>query len=98
MFDMGITLEGGFALAPRCRSQPMRFIRNMIDRRRVWAGLGDYPVYSPPSRYGGSIPSRDEMTANFNYFLETKADRLKYLAEYLTPFSVDLRLEPPALP
>ena len=76
----------------------MRFIRNMIDRRQVWAGLGDYPVYSPACRYTWSIPSRDEMTANFNYFLETKADRLKYLAEYLTPFSVELRLEPAALP
>jgi hypothetical protein len=76
----------------------MRFIRNMIDRRQVWAGLGDYPVYSPPSQYTWSIPTRDEMTANFNHFLETKADRLKYLAEYLASFSVELRLEPAALP
>jgi len=70
----------------------------MIDRRQVWAGLGDYPVYSPPSRYTGSIPSRDEMKANFNYFLETKIDRLKYLAEYLAPFSVGVRFESAALP
>lgn len=83
----------------------MRFISNMIDRRRVWKTLSDYPVYSPPFSYGkgwnfgmgGKIPSREQIKQNYHYFLRHKADRLKYLADYLAPFSVELRLEAAAL-
>jgi hypothetical protein len=76
----------------------MRFIQNMIDRRRVAASLRDYPIYSAPFHYGKETPSLDEMRANFNYFLEKKAERLEYLVEYLASFSIILRLEPAALP
>jgi hypothetical protein len=84
----------------------MRFVFNMIDRRRVWKTLPDYPVYSPPISYGrgwnfglgGKIPSRKQIKENYEYFLRHKADRLKYLADYLVPFSVELRLEADALP
>jgi hypothetical protein len=84
----------------------MRSIFNMIDRRRVWKTLPDYPVYSPPFSYGRGwnyekgwkIPTRDQIKQNYDYFLRHKADRLKYLAEYLAPFAIELRLEAAALP
>jgi hypothetical protein len=84
----------------------MRFIFNMIDRRRVWKALPDYPVYSPPFSYGKGwnygkgwkIPSREQIKQNYEYFLRHKAVRLKYLTDYLAPFSVELRLEVAALP
>jgi hypothetical protein len=78
----------------------------MIDRRRVWKTLPDYPVYSPPFSYGRGwsygkgwkIPSREQIKKNYEYFLQHKAVRLKHLADYLAPFSVELRLEADALP
>jgi hypothetical protein len=75
----------------------------MFDRRKVWRTLPDYPVYSPPFSYGKdwnakAIPSREQIKQNCEYFLLHKADRLKYLADYLAPFSVELRLEADALP
>ena len=79
----------------------MRFIRRILDRRTVWDTLPDYPVYSPPFGYGKgwkTIPPRNQIEQNYEYFLQRKADRFKHLAAYLAPFSVELRLEPPALP
>jgi hypothetical protein len=78
----------------------------MIDRRRVWKTLPDYPVYSPPFSYGRGwnyekgwkSPTREQIKENYNYFLRHKADRLRYLADYLALFSVELRLEADALP
>jgi hypothetical protein len=78
----------------------------MISRRRVWKTLPDYPVYSPPFSYGRGwnygkgwkIPSCEQIKRNYEYFLRHKAERLKNLGDYLTPFSVELRLEADALP
>ena len=84
----------------------MRFISDMIDRRRVWKTLAAYPVYSPPFSYGRGwnygkgwkMPPRWQIKENYEYFLQHKADRLKYLVDYLAPFSVELRLDADALP
>jgi hypothetical protein len=66
----------------------------MLDRRKVWRSLPDYPVYAPSFRYEQSkIPSRKQIEQNYQYFLRHKADRLKYLADYLAPFSVALKFE-----
>jgi hypothetical protein len=78
----------------------------MIDRRRVWKTLPEYPVYSPLFSYGkgwnfgidGKIPPRQQIKENYDYFLRHKANRLKHLADDLAPFSVELRLEADALP
>src|SRR6201995_2396114 len=71
----------------------------MFDRRKVWRSLPDYPVYAPPFRYEqNKIPSREQIEQNYQYFLQHKADRLKYLAGYLASFSVPLTLEPATLP
>jgi hypothetical protein len=78
----------------------VKFIRRILDRRKVWDTLPDYPVYSPPFSYGlgwKTIPSRDQIEQNYEYFLRRKADRLEHLAAYLAPFSVELRIEPDAL-
>jgi hypothetical protein len=71
----------------------------MFDRRKVWRSLPDYPVYAPPFRYEqAKIPLREQIEQNYQYFLQHKADRLKYLADYLASFSVVLTLEPATLP
>lgn len=76
----------------------MNIIRRMLDRRKVWKALPDYPVYAPPVRYGDAVPSRGQIEQNYEYFLQQKADRIKHLAGYLAPFAVELRLDPDALP
>ena len=76
----------------------MRFILNMINRRKVWSTLRDYPVYSPPFRDSEKVPSKKEIRANYDYFLEQKAARLGHLATYLTRFSIELHLAPETLP
>lgn len=76
----------------------MSFISNMIDRRRVWKTLSDYPVYSPPFHDPEAVLSKKEIKANYDYFLEQKARRLEYLANYLRPFSVELSLSRDVLP
>lgn len=79
----------------------MRFVRRILDRRKVWDTLPEYPVYSAPFSYGKvwkTIPSRNQIEQNYKYFLLQKADRLKHLAAYLARFSVELRLELGALP
>jgi len=77
----------------------MKAIVRMLDRRKVWRSLPDYPVYAPPFRYEESeIPSHGQIEQNYQYFLRHKADRLKYLADYLAPFSVVLKLEATTLP
>jgi len=76
----------------------VKFISNMIDRWRVWNTLLDYPEYSPPFHDSELVLSKKEIKANYDYFLEQKAGRLEYLANYLRPFSVELPLLPEALP
>ena len=76
-------------------------IGRFLDRRRIWKALPTYPVYAPPVTYGRfwkKPPSRKQIEQNFEYFLQHKSNRLKYLAEYLTSFSIELRLEADALP
>jgi hypothetical protein len=70
----------------------MGFISNMIDQQRVWKTLPDYPVYSPPFHDSEAVLSKKEIKANYDYFLEQKARRLEYLANYLRPFSVELSI------
>jgi hypothetical protein len=69
----------------------------MINRRKVWSAPLDYPVYSPPFHKSGKAPSKKEIQANYDYFLQQKAARLDYLAKYLTRFSIELRLAPETL-
>jgi len=76
----------------------MRFISNIIDRWRVWNTLLDYPVYSPPFRDAEAVLSKEEIKANFDYFLQQKLVRREYLASYLRLFSVELRLAGETLP
>jgi hypothetical protein len=71
----------------------MRFITNIINRRKVWSALADYPVYSPPFHDAEAVLSRKEIKANWDYFLEQKAHRIRYLANYLASFGIDLRLD-----
>jgi hypothetical protein len=68
----------------------MGFISNIIDHRRVWKTLADYPVYSPPFHDSEAVLSKKQISANYQYFLDQKARRLEYLANYLRLFSVDL--------
>ena len=70
----------------------------MIDRRKVWSTLSDYPIYSPPFHDSEMVLSKKEIGANYDYFLEQKAARLDYLAKYLARFSIELRLAPETLP
>ena len=76
----------------------MGFISNMIDRRRIWKTLPDYPVYSPPFHDSEAALPKREIEANYDYFLEQKERRLEYLASYLRLFSVDLNNSREALP
>ncbi len=76
----------------------MNFISNLIDRRRVWRSLPDYPVYAPPFHDAEAVLSKKEIAANYRYFLAHKTLRLEYLAGYLRRFSVELRLTREALP
>lgn len=76
----------------------MGFISNMVDRRRVWSWLSEYPVYSPPFHDSELVLSKSEISANFDYFLNQKAERLGFLARYLRLFSVELNLSAEALP
>jgi hypothetical protein len=76
----------------------MGLISNVIDNRKVWRALRNYPVYSPPFHDAEAVLAKREIKANFDYFLEQKAKRLEYLAKYMAQFSVDLPLERDALP
>lgn len=76
----------------------MRIIRNLIDHRRVWRSLNDYPVYSPPFHDAEIVLTPEQIEANYDYFLKQKSIRLDYLAKYLAAFSVELRLAQEALP
>jgi hypothetical protein len=71
----------------------MSFVSNILDRRRVWRTLHNYPVYSPPFRDAEAVLSKSEIAANFKYFLEQKERRVGYLTTYLSQFSLALRLE-----
>ena len=71
----------------------MRIIRNIIDRRKVWNTLVDYPVYSPPFHDSEMVLAKREINENYDYFLREKEHRLQYLAKYLKPFNVDLRFD-----
>jgi hypothetical protein len=75
----------------------MRVSAKFIDRLKVQRRMRDYPIYTPPFARSEPSLSRKEMDENYNHFLEHKAARLKYLAEYLGAFSVQLRFEPEAL-
>ena len=75
------------------RGGDMRYIRNLIDRRKVWKELPSYPVYSPPFHDAENVLAKREIKANYDYFLEQKALRIEYLAEYLASFSIALRLD-----
>jgi hypothetical protein len=81
-----------------CRRKRVGFISKMINRRRIWKTLPDYPVYSPPFHDSEAVLAKREIKANYDYFLEQKARRLEYLTSYLRSFSVDLSLSPEALP
>ncbi len=68
----------------------MGFISKIVDSRRIWKSLPDYPVYSPPFHDAESVLAKREIKANYEYFLEQKAARLECLASYLRSFSVSL--------
>jgi hypothetical protein len=76
----------------------VRIISNIINRRKVWDALADYPIYSPPFRGTHPVLSQSEIKANYDYFLEQKSLRLEYLAKYLARFFVELHLSHEALP
>jgi hypothetical protein len=76
----------------------VRFISKIVDHRRIWKTLLDYPVYSPPFHDSEAVLAKREIKANYNYFLQQKARRSEYLTSYLQSFSVDLSLSPEALP
>ena len=71
----------------------MRFVRNIIDRRKVWSTLLGYPVYSPPFHDSEMVLAKREIKANYDYFLQEKERRLEYLRKYLRTFNVDLRFD-----
>jgi hypothetical protein len=71
----------------------MSFIAKYFDGRKVCSTLSDYPVYSPPFHGADKIFSKSEIKANFDYFIEQRENRIRYLANYLSSFKIDLRMD-----
>ena len=55
-------------------------------RQRFLETLSDYPVYLPP--FTGRPHAYEKARENFNYFLQTKNDRMNYIKNYLRKLNV----------
>lgn len=67
--------------------------RAWFDSRRIRAGLGGYPVYSPPHPGDSSELSLEEGEENYAYFLRSKDSRVAHLRTFLASFDARLSID-----
>ncbi len=56
--------------------------------RRMEAQLSDYPIYMPPHRQHAEYLVQRKARANFDYFIETKSERLEFFGAFLGRFNI----------